>query len=563
MFVQGKTILLTILILFRHYNLEPFFKIVFGILAIPTMQPYQQKLRLIFLPYLVIAISFIVLYSGFNWFVCQKWQWLNPKQELLEYWLPIALAWFPVTIWLRPRLKLLRIKESNLFGIQFLAVALIVLPTVIAQMYIFSEAGKITKLADINQLSKKPPTKYYQPDSFVIDNVHVGYHATLEVSGKHNDKLNYNLFVTLPILEKLEDTGRQECSYWLTKVYSEQFDNDFTSAQEDSLYQKFIDRCQASFDSTNFNHFSFLERISSSEDDYEKFKKAVRETDFVHHDDLVFFKPHREAFADRSGKKLNWIFATLLLGSLIFLIVVLFQKLHVASVRKYYKGIRPDNRDLLEIYSFFIPNKELFFTPLIIDICVVLYLLMIASGLGIVDISGVDLLRWGGNYRPATLGKNEWWRLVTNIFLHGGIMHLFANMFTFLVVGPMIELLLGKTRMILAYLVTGICASIASIWWHQATVSIGASGAIFGMYGVFLALLLLKVLPRDFSKSFLGTTIFFIIFNLAYGLSGGIDNAAHIGGLLSGIIVGILLSGYIKTKIAVELKEQEALAANE
>ena len=125
-------------------------------------------------------------------------------------------------------------------------------------------------------------------------------------------------------------------------------------------------------------------------------------------------------------------------------------------------------------------------------------------------------------------------------------MHLFSNTIGLLFVGIFLEPLLGRSKYLIAYLLTGILASIASIWLYDATVSVGASGAIFGLYGVFLALLLAKVYPPDFAKSFLISTVIFISYNLLMGLTGGIDNAAHIGGLLSGFVVGLVLCPILK-----------------
>src|SRR5206468_1493030 len=104
----------------------------------------------------------------------------------------------------------------------------------------------------------------------------------------------------------------------------------------------------------------------------------------------------------------------------------------------------------------------------------------------------------------------------------------------------------GRIKYAIIYLVTGILASAASLWWHDATVSIGASGAIFGLYGVFLALLLTKIYPKEFSKPFLASTLIFVGYNLVMGLTGGIDNAAHIGGLVSGFIIGLILYPQLK-----------------
>jgi rhomboid protease GluP len=80
-----------------------------------------------------------------------------------------------------------------------------------------------------------------------------------------------------------------------------------------------------------------------------------------------------------------------------------------------------------------------------------------------------------------------------------------------------------------------------SLWWHDYTVSAGASGAIFGLYGVFLAILSTNHVDRSMRNGLLANIGVFVVYNLVYGaFKGGIDNAAHIGGLLGGIVIGYL-----------------------
>jgi membrane associated rhomboid family serine protease len=76
---------------------------------------------------------------------------------------------------------------------------------------------------------------------------------------------------------------------------------------------------------------------------------------------------------------------------------------------------------------------------------------------------------------------------------------------------------------------------------------VGASGAIFGLYEIFLSLLLNRVYPKEVSKSFLLAMLIFLGFNLLVGVSGGIDNAAHLGGLLSGMLLGLIVSPGLKS----------------
>lgn len=192
---------------------------------------------------------------------------------------------------------------------------------------------------------------------------------------------------------------------------------------------------------------------------------------------------------------------------------------------------------IVDIFSIFIPKKGYFITPILININIAVFIIMAISGVSIFMPDNESLISWGANFRPVTL-EGEWWRLFTCCFLHIGVLHLLMNIYALLYIGSLLEPYLGKMRFLTAYLLTGIAASITSLWWHDLTISAGASGAIFGLYGVFLALLTTDLIEKSARKSLLISIAIFVLYNLLYGFSGGIDNAAHIGGLISGIIVG-------------------------
>ncbi len=190
-----------------------------------------------------------------------------------------------------------------------------------------------------------------------------------------------------------------------------------------------------------------------------------------------------------------------------------------------------------DFFSIFKPTKGYFITPILLDLNILIFILMAVRGVNIMLPDNESLLNWGANFRPMTL-EGEWWRLITNCFLHIGIFHLLMNMYALLYIGVLLEPHLGKTRFISAYLLTGVTASVASLWWHDLTISAGASGAIFGMYGVFLAMLTTNLIEKTARKALLTSITVFVGYNLINGLKGGIDNAAHIGGLLGGLIIG-------------------------
>lgn len=194
---------------------------------------------------------------------------------------------------------------------------------------------------------------------------------------------------------------------------------------------------------------------------------------------------------------------------------------------------------ITDFFSIFKPTEGYFVSPILININLFVFVLMLISGVHILLPENQDLINWGANFKPMTL-EGQWWRLFTACFLHIGILHLLLNMYALLYIGLLLEPYLGKTRFLAAYLISGITASMISLWWHDLTISAGASGAIFGMYGVFLALLTTNLLDKSVKKAFLTSIAVFVGYNLLNGLkpNSGIDNAAHIGGLISGLIIG-------------------------
>jgi len=142
----------------------------------------------------------------------------------------------------------------------------------------------------------------------------------------------------------------------------------------------------------------------------------------------------------------------------------------------------------------------------------------------------------------ALITEGEYWRLVTPIFLHGGIVHLLVNSYSLYAVGPTIERMFGGIKFIVIYLFAGIIGNVASFLFtpHPQIPSVGASGAIFGLVG---ALGYVAQKNRNtFGRSLGMNILIIIIYNLAYGFSrSGIDNSAHIGGLIGGYLLALIV----------------------
>lgn len=187
-------------------------------------------------------------------------------------------------------------------------------------------------------------------------------------------------------------------------------------------------------------------------------------------------------------------------------------------------------------------TKKPIVTYIFIAICIIMFILTRGS----TDIE--TLLKYGANNAYLTK-SGEYYRLLSSMFIHIGLLHLLFNMYALYIIGPQVESFYGKFKYFLIYILSGVSGSILSITFSSNTVSAGASGAIFGLMG---ALLYFGFFYRNYLGSVIKSQIIpIIILNLVIGFSTpGIDNAAHIGGLIGGILTSLALGVTDKTRKA-------------
>lgn len=181
-------------------------------------------------------------------------------------------------------------------------------------------------------------------------------------------------------------------------------------------------------------------------------------------------------------------------------------------------------------------------TLVLISASVLVFVIMVLNGVSPIDPTPQQAKAFGADFGPLTL-NGQWWRLVTSMFVHFGFIHLGLNMWCLWNLGRAAEQFLGRFSYFLAYIVSGMFGSIASVYWHPQAVGAGASGAIFGTAGVLVSFVYLKKTPAhiQINSKMLGSLGTFIAYNLVFGALPGISNAAHIGGLVMGLAVGALL----------------------
>ena len=184
-------------------------------------------------------------------------------------------------------------------------------------------------------------------------------------------------------------------------------------------------------------------------------------------------------------------------------------------------------------------------TQAILGINVAVFVAMTLAGVSMLtNPAGQDLVRWGANFGPLT-ASGQWWRLLTCVFVHGGLLHIGFNMWCLWNLGRLAESVYGHWTFATVYLITGLAASLTSLIWNPAILSVGASGAIFGIAGALIASFYLGEfsMPRAALTGMLRSVVMFVGYNLIFGaVIARTDNAAHVGGLLMGLLLGALIA---------------------
>lgn len=203
-----------------------------------------------------------------------------------------------------------------------------------------------------------------------------------------------------------------------------------------------------------------------------------------------------------------------------------------------------DNKLFEKVFS----PKKIIMTKLIMLICIVMYIILGIDSNNFFNIGINALVNFGGN-NLLLVQSGEVWRVISAAFLHVSLIHLLVNMYSLVIIGTQVETFIGKFKFLFVYLISALVGSLLSLIFNEANiVSVGASGAIFGLMG---ALLYFGYHYRLYlSEAIKNQIIPVIVLNLLLGfMVSGVDNAAHIGGLIGGYLASMAMGIENKSKL--------------
>lgn len=493
------------------------------------------KCKEIFIPYLLVSIGTIFLYNTFRWFFGIKLGILPFKEGLWDLWIPFAISLLTTYIWLRPRIRILKMStkyDNGYFVLRLFMAASIVIPISFSQEFITKASYDLVQLNTADEILQYKNEKYFEIDSFKVDKNSKIRYVNSRIYGKSNRRLKFHLYLACSF-ENSEQT-------WYGVKYEKEISNRLSKEQKQKEYRAFMKQSLKEFKLLDMQNVTYFDKLGHT-DDRDGFLNAIeKKNPGIKAKEQIVLVPKQEDFDKRFVNTFSLLFNSFGIGSLIIFLFLLVLKVDKKGLQNFRgnKSIKDESvEDFKKLFDFRKPKTGI---TILIVLNVLVFIVMLFLGINITSPTAQELFEVGGSRRVAVL-NGDYWRLLTSIFIHGGITHLVMNMVGIAIGGIFLENVLGKYKLILIFMVCGILASLCSIYWNEYSVNVGASGAIFGCYGIILAFNVFKIYPKYLQNSIWSLLGLFGGISLIFGFVGGADNAAHIGGLLAGFLIGSVL----------------------
>ena len=492
----------------------------------------RYKLFRLALPLPFFAAAFTAVYSAANWYLVAASGLVPIDEDLVTFWLPFALACLLVAFLVAPHIRVLDIqgkRNDPKFLYQLAAVAVIAVPAILAQVYVKDASGTLTHVKDARLIGSVPASKYYVADTICVDRRQAKGRTAVWTMGRNEETLEVGVYVVAPLCGE----NIRAPAIWIGEEFTHSIDNRQSMAAKNAAYNAFLRKTQKDYYAEDMRGIRYLQRAGVN--------FARRNFDRVLHDRgasaSAILVPHTDVFAARTGNSFVWIFRTLGIGAAIWFVVIMLTPADYGKVANKLtdEEVAQAAAEKATSGMLFVPRPGFYGLPILFDINLGVFLVMVASGLGVVAFQVDDLVGWGAQYGPLLHGWG-WLRMITSQFLHWGLMHILQNMYGLLVAGFFLTVVMRNWGLIVAYLICGLAGNIAGYIVHPNTVSAGASGAIMGLWGILVALAVLND-PRIAG----GRGIVLINAAIFAGLTlalGGAALPAHLGGFAAGVVIG-------------------------
>ena len=365
---------------------------------------------------------------------------------------------------------------------------------------------------------------------FDVSTYHTGYKGL-------RTKIVFHLYGVYPL--------RAIPNVYLANETTERHDYTFTSKKVlNAKHQHFIEK-KAGFMLNEEMNDRYLKRLLPS-DNIEGYQEAIREiykkgNKTFDSDKIIIYEFTKSEKSENGILFVVIIFAILLLEIILLLIGYRWffgkEKYTKAVItsgwwKEWWKELKPDE---ILVYSL----------PVLMTL---IFILMLFNGYSTDTTNRAMLMQWGALERTSVLEGHEWWRLLTYGFLHNDFIHLFGNVFIFVLSATLLLSSHNGYRITFVFLLSTFVSGLFFLFWSSGYWGVGASGGVFGILGFWFAYELYVKYVNKERERFLTVRepLVMIVINLLFSFSNGISMSGHIGGLVAGIILAIIIG--IKNK---------------
>lgn len=520
------------------------------------MSPIYIKIKKIILPFLLVSFATLIAYMLIYW-VMDVTNILDRAVgvNFVNIWLLLILPLISTIAFMRSRMRLLKV--GNAYAFYMVIVYLVMLgPLEYAGDFIAKAGRGLTQVSTIDDLEQGKLDRYYKIDNYKLV---TRYLELAEWTVTTNNKLVYTKAIPIPMVADSANVYElEEFKYFFAKEY------DYPIEKKDDRLMNYL----SYWDAMAVDNDSIIDRLASFVPDrdcyferllrtgeYDFYKEALDGSVYKINGSPQILRPIYEPFHTRYYDDLYLLLKELVMSLLLFLFMVWVPKLDVKEYRRQYKPFHnvldEDDEAILQargLSQFFVPKKgSLVITPILIDINVLMYVMLIIAGYSPYGLSTGEAYAFGANSLRGVSENGEIWRLITYAFLHNDVVHLFSNMLLLAAGGAIVERYMGKWVFLLLYFVTAFLAGAFSMSISGFEVSVGASGAIMGVYGAMLGLAILKMLPDDKRVNFV-VAFYMLINGVILNTSIGIDVAAHYGGFFIGFVGTMVIGAVVRNQ---------------
>ena len=407
-----------------------------------------------------------------------------------------------------------------------------------SQFYYKIRFSQNQTIPDVHQISADKNVNRIKINSYFVDEAYLSSQFTRDVTGKYGQDLNFHFYFVAAILkDSLEEVQNDLPEVWFANHFSKTISNGLSDEKKRIEFNSFREKCYYDLEHFNFYNNAYFIKVPNS-DEKEVYERLILNVvDNPQNREVIFLSPSDGKFNDDGASVLKWVFYILGIGILVILFALIFPNYRAQPLKA-----KDEDDDFNFFLQLFIPKKGYLITPVLIDLNILVFIILSLFGVNPFYPKTEDLITFGA--LSSQISNGEYWRFLSSMFLHGGIMHLLMNLMVLGIAGFICENIFGTVKFTIIYFLSGIIAGISSLLWHDGNVIlVGASGAIFGLIGSIAMALILRNNFKENKVALLIIVIYFVL-NIFFGFISNSDNAAHISGFICGMLISLLFYAF-------------------